>query len=165
MRKKLTRLLAGLLTVLALCVHAPLTGAAPPENAPVLQAFSFARAGTTAEQARSYRIAETARGRFAWIALYYTNIIVLPVTDADMEAFSVLIAEMKLAEWNGFEETDPSALDGESFSLNAAFSDGGVLSARGMNRFPEKYWETAARVEAFFRALMESYEIDVEHAI
>ena len=65
----------------------------------------------------------------------------------------------------GFDETDPDALDGESFSLSVAFSDGGAITASGSNRFPEGYADAAARIEAFFQKLMESYEIDVEQII
>ena len=57
------------------------------------------------------------------------------------------------------------ALDGESFSLSVAFSDGGAITASGSNRFPEGYADAAARIEAFFQKLMESYEIDVEQII
>ncbi|MDD7365713.1 MAG: hypothetical protein PUG91_00230, partial [Clostridiales bacterium] len=88
-----------------------------------------------------------------------------PAADDDMDALYALIDALKLAEWNGFDETDPDALDGESFSLSVAFSDGGAITASGSNRFPEGYADAAARIEAFFQKLMESYEIDVEQII
>ena len=163
MGKRVIRSLAGLLAALALCAL-PARAASSGET-PVIQAFSFARSGTTAEQARSYRIAETARGRVVRIELYYACVIVLPVTDDDMNALSALINALKLSEWNGFDETDTDALDGESFSLDVEFSDGGAIAARGSNCFPVGYAEAAARIETFFQELMESYEIDIEQII
>ena len=160
MRSRAFRLLAGMLAVLTLRVLPAC--AALNEKAPVIEAFSFTRTGTTAEQAKSYRITETARGRFAWIELYYSYQIVLPMTMEDITAFSALIDMLKLSDWNGFDETDPDALDGESFSLNAKFSDGSPIAAYGSNRFPAGYAEAAARIDTFFQKLMESYEISVE---
>lgn len=163
MRKRLIRGIAGLLAALALCVCTPSASAESSEN--VVEAFSFVRAGTIAEQARSYRIAETARGRVVRIELSYACVIVLPAADDDLDALSALIDALKLAEWNGFDEADPDALDGESFSLDVEFSDGGAIAARGSNRFPAGYAEAAARIETFFQELMESYDIDIEQII
>ena len=160
MRKKLTRLLAGLLAMLCAC--APVAWAS---SSPSVESFCFSRTGESAEQAKSYRIAETVRGRFAWIELYGCYYIVLPVMDDDMNAFSALIDALKLSDWNGFDETDTDALDGESFSLDIEFSDGGAIAACGSNCFPTGYAEAAARIETFFQELMESYDIDIEQII
>ena len=163
MRKRVVRGLAGLVATLAMCVCMPLFSAESSEN--VVEAFFFAHSGTTAEQARSYRIAETARGRIIRIELSYACYIVLPVTDDDINAFSALLDALKLSDWNGFDETDTDVLDGESFSLDVEFSDGGVIAACGSNCFPTDYAEAAARIETFFQELMESYDIDIEQII
>ncbi len=76
--------------------------------------------------------------------------IVLPATDDDLDALSALIDTLQLARWNDFDETDPDALNGESFSLNVEFSDGGAIAAYGSNCFPAGYAEAAARIETFF---------------
>ena len=115
MRKLWNRFFAWLLVALTLWA----IPAAAGSTVPVVRTFSLSRTGTNTWQARSYRIIETARGRFAWIELFDCNIIVLP-------------------------ETDPDALDGESFSLAATFAEGGMLSAYGANRFPEDYGNRAA---------------------
>ena len=163
MGKRVIRGLAGLLAALAMCVCTPSFSAESSEN--VVEAFSFAHSGTIAEQARNYRIAETARGRIVRIELSYACYIVLPVTDDDMNALSALINALKLSEWNGFDETDTNALDGESFSLDVEFSDGDAIAARGSNCFPTGYTEAAMRIETFFQELMESYDIDIEQII
>lgn len=160
MGRRLKRALAGLLAMLCAC--APVAGVS---SSPAVESFCFSRASESVEQARSYRIAETARGRFAWIELYGYYYLVLPVTDGEMDAFSDLVEELGLADWDGFSESDPDALDGEHFSLSAAFSDGSALTACGSNRFPADYWDAAARIESFFQSLMESCEIDIEQTI
>lgn len=122
MKKRLVRGLAGLLAALIICVCPSSAGAESSDNA--VETFYFARLGASADQAKSYRIIETARGRIIRIELFYSCYIVLPAADDDMDALYALIDALKLAEWNGFDETDPDALDGESFSLSVAFSDG-----------------------------------------
>ena len=163
MKNRLFRGLTGLLAALIICVCPSSAGAESSDNA--VETFYFARLGASADQAKSYRIIETARGHIIRIELFYSCYIVLPAADDDMDALYALIDALKLAEWNSFDETDPDALDGESFSLSVAFSDGGAITASGSNRFPEGYADAAARIEAFFQKLMESYEIDVEQII
>ena len=160
MGRRLKRALTGLLAMLCAC--APVAWAS---SSPSVESFCFSRTGESAEQARSYRIAETVRGRFAWIELYGCYYIVLPVMDGEMDAFSDLLDELRLADWDGFSESDPDALDGESFSLDIEFSDGGAIAACGSNRFPADYWDAAARIESFFQSLMERYDIDTEQII
>lgn len=157
MKRRWIRTFSGALAVLALCARFGCACAAPP----AVSSFSFERSGSSVGQARSYSIRETARGRFAWIELYYAYHIVLPVSDEEMEALSALIAALELSGWNGFDETDTGALDGERFSLRAAFADGSALTASGSNRFPADYAEKTAHIEAFFHALMDHYEIDL----
>ena len=159
MKKRPARFFAGMLAALTPCVCTLPAGAALSQSSvPVVQSFSFARSGAAVEQARSYQIVETGRGRFARLELYYAYFVVLPVTDEEMASFSALLSECGVC----FHETDPDALDGESFSLTAAFAGGGALAACGSNRFPANYAQTAARIEAFFQALLANYEIDVE---
>ena len=163
MKKRPARFFAGMLAALTLCVCTLPAGAALSQSSvPVVQSFSFARSGAAVEQARSYQIVETGRGRFARLELYYAYFVVLPVTDEEMASFSALLSECGVCGWNGFHETDPDALDGESFSLTAAFAGGGALAACGSNRFPANHAQTAAHIEAFFHTLLASYEIDVE---
>lgn len=162
MRRRWTRIFAGLLAAMTLCTCAPLAGADPPEEMPMIDAFFYLRSGMSTYEARSYEVKENGRGCFVWIELHHTHHIVLPMTDADREALSALVAELALSEWDGFDQTDPDVLDGSSFSLDAAFEDGSTLTAHGSNSFPEGYSEKAARMEDFFKALMATYEIDVE---
>ena len=61
-----------------------------------------------------------------------------------------MIAQYGLMSWDGFQESNPDVLDGESFILHLAFSDGKEVQAWGDNAFPDGYDEAAARVDAIF---------------
>ena len=50
------------------------------------------------DQMRSYQIGETKRGRLAAIELYLAYTFVLPVTDAELAAFSALLDDVDTAE-------------------------------------------------------------------
>ena len=102
MKRRLERISAGLLAALALCLCPCFAGAAPQEEAPAVKTFWYAASGMSAEQSRHYQIGETARGRFAWIELRYSDHYVLPLTDEDMASFCALLQELELAEWDGF---------------------------------------------------------------
>ena len=155
MKKRLVRGLAELLAALIICVCPSSAGAESSDNA--VETFYFARLGASADQAKSYRIIETARGRIIRIELFYSCYIVLPAADDDMDALYALIDALKLAEWNSFDETDPDALDGESFSLSVELEDGGAISASGSNCFPAGYGEKVSAIREFFEKLMEEY--------
>ncbi len=161
MKKRLPRIFTGLLAALALCMCPCFAGAAPTEDMPAVKSFWFARSGMSSVQECSYSVKETKRGRFVWIDLYDSCHYVLPMTDEDMTAFSALLHELNLTEWNGFRKSDPDVLDGEDFALSVVFADGGELSAYGSNSFPRGYSDKMSRVEDFFRALVEDYEINI----
>ena len=129
---------------LALCLCPRFAGAAPHEGMPTVKTFAFSCSGMSVDQMRSYQIGETKRGRLAAIELYLAYTFVLPVTDAELAAFSALLDELDLAAWDGYRQEDSTVLDGESFSLAATFAEGGMLSAYGANRFPEDYGNRAA---------------------
>ena len=52
-------------------------------------------------------------GRLATIELYLAYTFVLPVTDAELAAFSALLDELDLAAWDGYRQEDSTVLDGE----------------------------------------------------
>ena len=144
MKRRWKWTLTGFLTALALCLCPRFAGAAPHEGMPTVKTFAFSCSGMSVDQMRSYQIGETKRGRLAVIELYLAYTFVLPVTDAELAAFSALLDELDLAAWDGYRQEDSAVLDGESFSLAATFAEGGMLSAYGANRFPEDYGNRAA---------------------
>ncbi len=161
MKRRWKRIFAGLLAALTLCLCSCFAGTAPAEDMPAVKIFRFTRSSMSAAQGCSYSVRETKRGRFVWIDLYYSCHYVLPMTDEDMAAFSTLLHELNLAEWNGFRKSDPDVLDGEDFSLSVVFADGDEISAYGSNSFPSGYEDKMSRIEDFFRTLMEDYEINI----
>ena len=160
MKRRWKRIFAGLLAAMMLCLCPCFAGAAPMQEAPAVETFCFTRSGMSADQARSYQIRETARGRFVWIELYYSDHYVLPLTDEDMASFSALMQELGLAEWNGYHMIDRDVLDGASFSLSVVFEDGGVIDASGSNCFPRGYSEKTSAIRDFFEKLIEEYGFD-----
>lgn len=66
----------------------------------------------------------------------------LSVTDDLLD----IIEDYGLFSWDGFDESDPFALDGEGFTLIATFSDGMSLSASGENAFPDHYFDAAEAI-------------------
>ena len=159
MKRRLKRIFTGLLAAMTLCMSPCFAAAPPMQEAPAVETFYFTRSGMSADQARSYQIRETARGRFAWIELYYSDHYVLPLTDEDMASFSALVQELELTAWDGYSEADRYALDGECFSLDVAFEGGASIRASGSNCFPQDYSEKMSAVEDFFRGLMADYEL------
>lgn len=86
----------------------------------------------------------------------------LPVTDADLAAFSALLDEWDLAAWDGHRQEDKRRAGRRKFSLNVAFEDGSGIDAVGTNSFPDGYYEKKGAIQAFFEALMREYEIDAD---
>ena len=162
MKRRWKWTLTGVLAALALCLCPRFAGAAPHEGMPTVKTFAFSCSGMSVDQMRSYQIRETKRGRLAAIELYLAYTFALPVTDADLASFSALLDELDLAAWDGYRQEDSTVLDGESFSLNAAFEDGSGIDAVGTNSFPDGYYEKKGAIQAFFEALMREYEIDAD---
>ena len=152
MKRRWKWTLTGVLTALALCPR--FAGAAPHEDMPTVKTFAFSCSGMSVDQMRSYQIGETKRGRLAAIELYCAYTFVLPVTDAELAAFSALLDELDLAAWDGYRQEDST--------LNVAFEDGSGIDAVGTNSFPDGYYEKKGAIQAFFEALMREYEIDAD---
>ena len=146
-------MLTGFLAALALCLCPRFAGAAPHEDMPTVKTFAFSCSGMSVDQMRSYQIGETKRGCLAAIELYLAYTFVLPVTDAELAAFSALLDELDLAAWDGYRQEDSTVLDGE---------DGSGIDVVGTNSFPDGYYEKKGAIQAFFEALMREYEIDAD---
>ncbi len=59
-----------------------------------------------------------------------------------------LLNECEVMEWNGFNESNPNVLDGESFSFSATVNDGTTISAGGSNAYPKNYATLLHAIEA-----------------
>ena len=98
MKRRWKWTLTGFLAALALCLCPRFAGAAPHEDMPTVKTFAFSCSGMSVDQMRSYQIGEMKRGRLAAIELYFAYTFVLPVTDAELAAFSALLDDVDTAE-------------------------------------------------------------------
>ena len=64
------------------------------------------------------------------------------------EELKQVIAEYDLEAWDGFHESDPNVLDGQSFSLELTYADGSTVYASGENAFPEHYFDAITSITA-----------------
>ena len=84
------------------------------------------------------------------------------VEDGLLTQLEVLMGELGVAKWDGFDKTSKRASDGSSFSLNIALADGSAVSARGSNRFPDNYSELYSAVWEIYNESIELYGISGE---
>ena len=61
------------------------------------------------------------------------------VTRDVTDALEELYRSCKLADWDGFNGSDPDMLDGDGFTLTIKFADGTRLRADGSNAYPTGY--------------------------
>lgn len=57
------------------------------------------------------------------------------------EQINRLFSDCRIADWNGFQGTNPDVMDGSSMTFSAAFADGTGVFASGTNHFPKHYRE------------------------
>ena len=69
------------------------------------------------------------------------------IDSASVDALMKIIDEYELSRWDGFIESQPFVLDGESFWLEIKLTDGTIIRARGDNRYPENYFEAISRIQ------------------
>lgn len=124
-----------------------------------IESFFYSCSGESSDAIQSYEIRRTDRGYLADISLLLgCRRIILSMTDEEVAAFAESLGD--LSAWDGFSKDNPNVLDGESFRLNIAFTDGSSVTAWGSNAFPEGYPDAKSTINAFFHGLMEQYEID-----
>lgn len=65
--------------------------------------------------------------------------------DGDQQLYArvcSLFGECKIRQWNGFDgENPPDVYDGIMMKFETHLSDGSIVKARGMNNFPNHYFE------------------------
>ena len=69
-----------------------------------------------------------------------------PVSADTVEALMDVIETYDVDSWDGFDESAKYVLDGEGFSLEILFTDGSSVTARGDNRFPDRYFEAVGEI-------------------
>ena len=69
-----------------------------------------------------------------------------PVQDTILNSIEQLCVEMEIRKWDGFNKSDPHALDGDGFSLKVIYKDGSEVSAHGSNSYPKGYHDFRKRL-------------------
>lgn len=59
--------------------------------------------------------------------------------ERDYRIVAETLFRLGVEKWNGFCESDPHALDGESFSLEIVLANGNKITAHGCNAYPNGY--------------------------
>lgn len=155
----MTRLIGWLLALLC-CWY----GAQPAVRTDAaLTEFQYSHSGMDMSQIYCYSVRAEGGRLLADFDLYCAYEIRDVALDAeDAAALRALIDECDLWSWNGFSRSSSDVLDGEWFSLSAAFGDGTQLSASGSNAFPKGYREGAAEIRGFFEDMMEKHGVLLE---
>lgn len=155
---KMKSLLAIALTLVLLMCCFPALGEKAADSK-MIESFFYSHSGESSDAIRSYEIRKTDRGYLADIRLLvgYKRII-LSMTEEEVTALAESLGD--LSAWDGFSEDNPNMLDGESFHLDIAYTDGSSVAAWGSNAFPEGYYDIEQTIHAFFQRLMEQYGID-----
>lgn len=146
-------IVAGLVLIMLMCCSV-----ATGEESATIESFLYSYSGESMDAIRSYEIRMTARGYIADISIMAENTrLILSMTEEDVAALAGSLGD--LSAWDGFSVYNPDILDGESFHLDVAYTDGAGVSAWGSNAFPEGYFNIKSAVDDFFCMLMEQYEI------
>ena len=116
------------------------------ENA--LSRFWFTRGGYL--PSRSYEVFQLDDGYYLWANAGPSR----KLDAAVVEALEGIIEEYGLISWDGFDESDSNALDGEGFCLDIAWEDGAAVHAAGDNAFPNGYFDAADAIEDLLCAVI-----------
>ena len=61
-----------------------------------------------------------------------------------------IINDNKVYRWNGFDKSDSSVMDGNSFSISIWDKNGDNISAHGYMMYPKNYGEITDKIESWF---------------
>lgn len=107
-----------------------------------LVSFSYSYAGMAMPPIEGISARRDEDGCFADFHLGHAEDIEnVPISTEDFDKLECILREYEIGSWAGFDEVDPYMLDGESFTLCAAFEDGTRIEAHGSNSFPQRYWD------------------------
>jgi hypothetical protein len=67
------------------------------------------------------------------------NIRTTELSKEKIKELEKTLTNLKVAGWNGFNESDKYVLDGDSFSFSLKYGDNEEVSAHGYMRWPENY--------------------------
>ena len=167
MQSKFAVPLTGAFIAAAVAVVAIASGCSSPGNAGgtrspspsasatstrAIVSLSYAEYGTMAEPFFSYDIFTTEDNRV--VLSYRTDLGqssgTVALSQAQLAFLGEALSDAGVASWDGFSETNPYVLDGESFSFHMETADGASVSASGSNSYPKGYRDTSEAIKAAF---------------
>ena len=122
---------------------------------PALSLFRFSRGGYIVPQ--SYEV-------FVFDGDYYLCKNQAPshkLAPETVDGLLSVIRDYDLTAWDGFQESALYVLDGEGFTLEIAFADGGRVWASGENAFPPHYHEAVHALESLLDAAQDERPDDL----
>ena len=138
-------------------------GPSAPDNESGVVALSFTQSSSPRGDQYTYVFKQEGDGvLFLYTSLLFTDDEEksVPADGAVLGKLTDLYRSLRLAEWDGFNKSDRSVLDGTDFSLSVTFADGKTLYAAGSNAFPERYGTFRDELEKIARPLRESIGTD-----
>lgn len=132
------------------------TQGAPPRQG--LKQMIFSQSGMSYESCVTYRIntrREAGQDVFRLMRRVADRISECALSDGDLADLEALLDRHRVAAWNGFKGNARNVLDGNSFSLSLAYTDGRKVSANGYMRFPKGYGEAEKAIRALLDGILE----------
>ena len=117
-------------------------GSRAKDNESGISAFEYHYNGSIGANSYSYKVEEKdGKVMFTYEAMQHGEFgdMILECEPEILDRLYKVYKEQRLAEWDGYDKYNPQVLDGDGFSVNIKFKDGGSMSASGSNAFPVRY--------------------------
>ena len=128
-----------------------------------ITAFSFSHGGSSTFECFFYSAQlEEGKTHLYTEGLFSGGPILDIMTDDPLlERLGEIVGKYGLVEWDGFNKTESSVMDGSNFSLDLTLADGTTVSANGSNSFPSGYSGAYGEICALFEDQIQLHESEL----
>ena len=98
---------------------------------------------------------------YVWIkpmGRHYDEFVTYPISDEQVKEIIDVLNKYEVWTWDGFNEYDPDAMDGNSFSFSLTMQDGITIEAEGYMMFPEHFGDIIPELCRIFDSLEDNGE-------
>ena len=88
----------------------------------------------------------------------YEEAVTYPISDEQVKEIIDVLNKYEVWTWDGFNEYDPDAMDGNSFSFSLTMQDGITIEAEGYMMFPEHFGDIIPELCRIFDSLEDNGE-------
>ena len=81
------------------------------------------------------------------------DLIKIKLSSKNMDEFENILNKCHVLSWRGFSKSDPTVLDGDSFSFRLRYNDDEKLSASGYMMYPDYYSKFQKEFEEYVSSL------------